>query len=170
MFLSVYEAYKRKDVFLDMFELYTAYLLRDQDARKLESPDSPIQKKVMTISGFAVNGKASKVTKLAISYAMAKGMAEAAPISMAVRTAINGSSYAALYYQATGRYKMNFLKKFILNIAIDYVPVLLVIVAGVFYVVFFPDYWGRILLITIAVIFVLSVKVFNKIQFKSKRK
>lgn len=65
---------------------------------------------------------------------------------------------------------MNFLTKFILNIAIDYVPVLLVIVAGVFYVVFFPDYWGRLLLITIAVIFVLSVKVFNKIQFKSKRK
>jgi len=65
---------------------------------------------------------------------------------------------------------LNFLTKFILNIAIDYVPVLLVIVAGVFYVVFFPDYWGRLLLITIVVIFVLSVKVFNKIQFKSKRK
>ncbi len=65
---------------------------------------------------------------------------------------------------------MKFLTKFILNVAIDYVPVLLVIVAGVFYVVFFPDYWGRLLLITIAVIFVLSVKVFNKIQFKSKGK
>lgn len=65
---------------------------------------------------------------------------------------------------------MKFLTKFILNVAIDYVPVLLVIVAGVFYVVFFPDYWGRLLLITIAVIFVLSVKFFNKIQFKSKRK
>lgn len=65
---------------------------------------------------------------------------------------------------------MKFLTKFILNVAIDYVPVLLVIVAGVFYVVFFPDYWGRLLLITIAVIFLLSVKVFNKIQFKSKRK
>ena len=50
----------------------------------------------MTISGFAANGKASKVTKLAISYAMAKGMAEAAPISMAVRTAINSGSYIAL--------------------------------------------------------------------------
>ncbi|UZH03592.1 hypothetical protein OJ965_05560 [Pantoea anthophila] len=96
MFLSVYEAYKRKDVFLDMFQLYTAYLLRDQDARKLENPDSPIQKKVMSIAGFAANGKASKVTKLAISYAMAKGMAEAAPISIAIRTAINGTSYIAL--------------------------------------------------------------------------
>ncbi len=65
---------------------------------------------------------------------------------------------------------MSFLTKFILNIAIDYAPVLLVIISGVFYVVFFPDYWGRLLLITIAVIFVLSVKVFNKIQFRSKRK
>lgn len=45
MFLSVYEAYKRKDVFLDMFTLYTLYLLRDQDERKLEIPNSPIQKK-----------------------------------------------------------------------------------------------------------------------------
>lgn len=45
MFLSVYEAYKRKDVFLDMFTLYTLYLLRDQDERKLENPNSPIQKK-----------------------------------------------------------------------------------------------------------------------------
>lgn len=96
MFLSVYEAYKRKDVFLDMFTLYTLYLLRDQDERKLESPNSPIQKKAMSIAGFAANGKASKVTKLAISYAMAKGIAEAAPISMAVRTAINGTSYMAL--------------------------------------------------------------------------
>ncbi|RRZ88540.1 hypothetical protein EGK14_17720 [Erwinia sp. 198] len=65
---------------------------------------------------------------------------------------------------------MKFITKFILNIAIDYAPVLLVIIAGVFYVVFFPDYWGRLLLITIGVIFVLSVKVFSKIQFKSKRK
>ncbi|RQM36858.1 hypothetical protein EB241_17990 [Erwinia psidii] len=65
---------------------------------------------------------------------------------------------------------MKFIIKFILNIAIDYIPVLLVIVAGTFYVVFFPEYWGRLLLITIAVVFVLSVKVFNKIQFKSKIK
>lgn len=96
MFLSVYEAYKRRDVFLDMFQLYTAYLLRDQDSEKIESSDSPIQKKVMTIAGLAANSKSSKVTKLAISYAMAKGIAEAAPISMAVRTAINSSSYIAL--------------------------------------------------------------------------
>lgn len=65
---------------------------------------------------------------------------------------------------------MNFSTKFIINVAIDYVPVLLVIISGVFCVVFFPDYWGRLLLLTIAVILVLSVRVFNKTEFRSKRK
>lgn len=65
---------------------------------------------------------------------------------------------------------MNFLTKFIINVAIDYMPVLLVAISGVFCVVFFPDYWGRLLLLTIAVMFVLSVKLFNKTEFRSKRK
>lgn len=65
---------------------------------------------------------------------------------------------------------MKFIMKFIANIAIDYIPVLIIVIAGAFYVKFFPEHWGKLLLITIVVVFVLSVKVFNKIQFKSKRK
>ncbi len=65
---------------------------------------------------------------------------------------------------------MNFITKSILNITLDYIPVLLVMVAGALYAVYFPNYWGRLLLITIVAVFILSVKVFNKIQFESKRK
>ena len=65
---------------------------------------------------------------------------------------------------------MKFLTKFILNIILDYIPALLVMVAGALYAVYFPNYWGGLLLITIVAVFILSVKVFSKIQFESKRK
>ncbi len=65
---------------------------------------------------------------------------------------------------------MRFIKKFLLDIAFDYVPFILLLILAVIYIRFFPEYWGRLMLITIPTVFYFSVKFFIKIETKLKSK